>query len=35
VAIPAEVLNAQLDNSMDIFDRHWNDDGILDSDIFF
>ncbi|MGB3755759.1 MAG: hypothetical protein WBA07_05215 [Rivularia sp. (in: cyanobacteria)] len=35
VATPAEVLNAQLDNSMDIFDRDWNDDGILDSDIFF
>ncbi|MEB3219584.1 MAG: hypothetical protein VKN72_25575 [Nostocales cyanobacterium 94392] len=34
VATPAEVLNAQLDNSMDIFDNDWNDDGILNDGIF-
>lgn len=34
VAMPVEVLNARLDNSMDVFDRDWNDDGILDGGIF-
>jgi len=34
VATPVEVLNARLDNSMDVFDQDWDDDGILDSAIF-
>jgi hypothetical protein len=34
VATPSEVFNAELDNSMDVYDQDWNDDGILDGDIF-
>lgn len=30
VATPVEVFNAQLDNSMDAFDKDWNEDGIFD-----
>ena len=34
MATPVEVVNARLDNSIDVFDRDWNDDGILDGNIF-
>lgn len=34
VATPIEVLNARLDHSMDVLDKDWNDDGILDGGIF-
>ena len=34
IATPIEILNAQSDNSMDIFDKDWNDDGLIDSFIF-
>ncbi|BAY66189.1 hypothetical protein NIES22_63020 [Calothrix brevissima NIES-22] len=34
VATPSELFNARLDNTIDAFDRDWNDDGILDGGIF-
>ncbi|WP_339378018.1 hypothetical protein [Calothrix sp. NIES-2100] len=34
VATPSEFFDARLDNAMDVFDRDWNDDGILDGGIF-
>jgi hypothetical protein len=34
IATPVEILNAQSDNLMDIFDKDWNDDGLIDSFIF-